>query len=118
MYAPSNVRIIVNNLTKTIGAKWLAPLCIALLLVATVAQAAHFCGFPLLDLSGGAQVRAESPGTTLCLTCLMAQSAAAILLSITFSSLFRRRPRAALLQIHPRPFLESFQLYVRPPPIF
>lgn len=107
----------MNTFTTTAGAKWLALLCLALLLVTAVAQAAHFCGFQSLDLSGGAQVRAESPSTTLCLTCLMAQSAA-IVLSITFSSVFRRRPRASLLQIPPRPFLESFQLYVRPPPIF
>lgn len=107
----------MNYLTKTAGAKWLAPLCIALLLVASVAQAAHFCGFQSLDLGGGAQLRAESPNTTLCLTCLMAQSVAALVLSITFSSAFRRRLRISRLQIHPRPFLESFQLYVRPPPI-
>jgi len=108
----------VNNLAKTAGAKWLASICLALLLVATVAQAAHFCGFRSLDLRGGAQVQAESPNTTLCLTCLMAQWVAAMVLSITFSSVFRRRPRVSLLQIRPRPFLESFQLYVRPPPIF
>ena len=118
MYAPSNGRIIVNNLTKTVGAKCLALLCLALLLVTAVAQAAHFCGFQSLDVSGGAQVRAESPSTTLCLTCLMAQSAAAIVLSVTFAYVFRRRPRASLLRIHSRSFLESFQLYVRPPPIF
>ncbi len=108
----------MNKLTKTAGAKWLAPLCIALLLVATVAQAAHFCGFPSLDLRSGVQVQAESPNTTLCLTCLMAQWVAAMVLSITFSSVFRRRLCVSLLQIRPRPFLESFQLYVRPPPIF
>jgi len=108
----------LNNLTKTAGAKRLALLCLALLLVATVAQAAHFCGFQSFDLRGGAQMRAESPNTTLCLTCLMAQSVAALVLSTTFSSVFRRRLRVSLLQIRPRTFLESFQLYVRPPPIF
>ncbi len=91
---------------------------IALLLVASVAQGAHFCGFQSLDVGGAAQVRAESPNTTLCLTCLMAQSVAALVLSIIFSSVFRRRLRVSRLQIHTRPFLGSFQLYVRPPPIF
>jgi hypothetical protein len=108
----------VNNLTTATGAKWLAPLCIALLLVASVAQAAHFCAFQSLDPRGGPQVRTESPNTTLCLTCLMAQSVASLVLSIAFSSAFRRRLRVSLLQTHPRAFLMSFQLCVRPPPIF
>jgi hypothetical protein len=108
----------VNILTKTAGAKWLAYLAAALLLLATVVQAAHFCGFQSLDLRDGTQLRADSPNTTLCLTCLMAQSVAAIVLSIAFSSIFRRRARILLPQMRPRPFLESFQLYVRPPPIF
>jgi hypothetical protein len=108
----------VNILTKTAGAKWLVYLGAALLLVANVAQATHFCGFQPLDLRDGTQLRADSPNTSLCLTCLMAQSVAAIVLSIAFFSVFRRRVRIPLLQIQPRPFLESFQLYVRPPPIF
>jgi hypothetical protein len=107
----------LNILTKTNGAKWLAYLAVALLLVATVAQAAHFCGFQSLDLHGSTQVRPDSPNTTLCMTCLMAQSVAAIVLSISFCSVFRRRARVSPLQMRPRPFLASFQLYVRPPPI-
>ncbi|MGA8492718.1 MAG: hypothetical protein WB711_20010 [Terriglobales bacterium] len=107
----------MNIHTKTGAAKWLAPLCIALLLVATVAQAAHFCGFRSFDLDDGTQLRADSPATTLCLTCLMAQSVAAIVLSITFSSVFRRRLLFSPLRMRPRSFLSSFQLYVRPPPV-
>ena len=61
-----------------------------------MAQAAHFCGFQSLDLRGGTQLRADSPNTTLCMTCLMAQSAAAIVLSIAFSSVFRRRVRVQI----------------------
>jgi hypothetical protein len=105
-------------LTRTNGAKWLAYLGVALLLVATVAQTAHFCGFQSLDLRDGTQLRPESPNTTLCLTCLMAQSVAAIVLSIAFSSVFRRRARVSPLHLQPRSFLVAFQLYVRPPPTF
>jgi hypothetical protein len=108
----------VNILTRTTRAKWLAYLGAALLLVATLAQSAHFCGFQSLDLRDGTQLRADSPNTTLCLTCLMAQSVAAIALSISISAVFRRRLRVSPLQIQPRPFLEFFRLYVRPPPIF
>jgi len=107
---------IVNVLTKTAGAKLLASLCVALLLVATVAQVAHSCGFQSFDVRDGTQLRADSVNTTLCLTCLMAQSVAAIALSIAFSSVIRRRLRISPPQIRPRSFLESFQLYVRPPP--
>jgi hypothetical protein len=47
---------------------------------------------------------------------LMAQSVAAIALSIGFSAIFHRRLQISPPQVHPRSFLESFQLYVRPPP--
>ncbi|MGC1434976.1 MAG: hypothetical protein WA847_03700 [Terriglobales bacterium] len=107
---------IVNVLTRTAGAKLLACLCVALLLVATVAQVAHSCGFQSFDVREGTQLRADSANTTLCLTCLMAQSVAAIVLSIAFSSIFRRRLQISQPQMHPRSFLESFQLYVRPSP--
>jgi hypothetical protein len=46
----------------------------------------------------------------------MAQSVAAIALSIGFSAIFHRRLQISPPQVHPRSFLESFQLYVRPPP--
>jgi hypothetical protein len=107
----------VNILARTAAAKWVAPLCVALLLVATVAQAAHFCGSQSFSLSDDrTQLRVDSLNTTLCLTCLMAQSVAAIVLSIAFSSIFRRRLQISPPQMQPRSFLESFQLYVRPPP--
>jgi hypothetical protein len=108
----------VNIVTSTSGAKWLVYLCVALLMITTVAQAAHFCGALSTDLNHGTQLRADSANSTLCLTCLMAQSAAALLLAITFTSVLRRRVPVSPLQIHPRALLESFQLYVRPPPIF
>jgi hypothetical protein len=108
----------VNIVTRTSAAKWLAYVAAALLLVAGVGQAAHFCGFQLLDLRDGTQLRADSSNTTLCLTCLMAQSVAAIVLCISFSSIIRRRVRVSPQRMRPRPFLESFQLYVRPPPVF
>ena len=117
--APYNGSTIVNVLTKTAGAKLLASLCVALLLVATVAQVAHFCGFQSFDLPDGrSQLRVDSSNTRLCLACLMAQSVAAIVLSIAFSSIFRRRLHVSLPQMRPRTLLSPFQLYVRPPPIF
>jgi hypothetical protein len=108
----------VNILTRTTRAKWLAYLGATLLLVATLAQSAHFCGFQSFDLRDGTQLRADSPNTTLCLTCLMAQSVAAIVLSLSISAVFRRRLRVSPLRIRPRLFLEFFRLYVRPPPTF
>jgi hypothetical protein len=107
----------LNILNRTTGTKWLAYLGVAVLLVATVVQTAHFCGFQSLDLRDGTQLRPDSPNTTLCMTCLMAQSVAAIALSIAFSSVFRRRARVSPLHLQPRSFLVAFRLYVRPPPI-
>jgi hypothetical protein len=107
----------LNILTRTTGTKWLAYLSVALLLVATVAQTTHFCGFQSLDLRHGTQLRPDAPNTTLCMTCLMAQSVAAIVLTIAFCSVFRRRVRVSPLHLQPRSSLVAFQLYVRPPPI-
>jgi hypothetical protein len=106
----------LNLVTKTAGARLLASLFVALLLIATVAQVAHSCGFQSFDVRDGTQLRTDSPSATLCLTCLMAQSVAAIVLSIAFSSIFRRGLQISPPQMRPRSFLESFQLYVRPPP--
>src|SRR5277367_1373552 len=106
----------LNIFNRTTGTKWLAYLGVAVLLVATVAQTAHFCGFQSLDLRDGTQLRPDAPNTSLCMTCLMAQSVAAIALSIVFFSVFRRRARVSPLHLQTRSFLVAFQLYVRPPP--
>jgi hypothetical protein len=105
---------------KTGWAAWLGAACIVLLLVGTTAQAVHFCGVPAVGSGGTAQLSAvsSSGNSTLCLTCLMAQSAAAALFFITF---FPTRLRSAVVrppQVRPRSFLDSFHLYVRPPPAF
>jgi len=46
----------------------------------------------------------------------MAHSAAAAVLVLVFSPTFRKRTKASVPQVRPKLFLESFQLYVRPPP--
>jgi hypothetical protein len=97
---------------------WLALVCIAVLLVASTAQAAHFCGFRINDTRGAAQLRLTSPNGTLCLTCLMAQSATAMVLLVAFFSVLLSSSRASSPELRPRVFLESFQLYVRPPPAY
>jgi hypothetical protein len=101
-------------------AAWLGVACIALLLAANTAQAVHFCGLPVLGSNGAAQaVQVSSAGPTgsaLCLTCLMAQSAAVALFFVTLFPEWRRRVVVRARQFRPRSFLDSFHLYVRPPP--
>jgi len=97
-------------------AVWLGSACIVLLLVATMAQTVHFCGLPAVGSSGAAQFCSASSGSALCLTCLMAQSAAAALFFIILFPAWRRRVAERHRPVRPRAFLDCFHLYVRPPP--
>jgi hypothetical protein len=113
--------MLVNRQREQNGwAAWVGIACIALLLAATTAQAVHFCGLPVLGSNGAAQSAqvssAGAAGSALCLTCLMAQSAAAVLFFITLFPERRRRVVVRVRQVRPRSFLDSFHLYVRPPP--
>jgi len=101
---------------KTVWTTWLAGLCIAMLLLSTTAQAVHFCELSISGERAVFQSRSASPNSAVCLICLMAHSAAAAVLVLVFSPTFRKRTRASVRQVRPRLFLESFQLYVRPPP--
>jgi hypothetical protein len=101
---------------RTVLATWLAGLCIAMLLLSTTAQAIHFCELSAPGERVAFQSRPASPNSAICLICLMAHSAAAAVLVVVFSPTFRKRTRASVPQVRPRLFLESFQLYVRPPP--
>lgn len=101
---------------KTGWAAWLGATCILLLLVANTVQATHVCGLLVTEASGSLELRAASAKGALCLTCLMAQSAAA---AIVFLGLFPTPLRSAVVrppQVRPRSLLHSSRLYVRPPP--
>jgi hypothetical protein len=91
--------------------------CILLLLAATVAQAAHVCGLAVFDASSATQLRPASATSTLCLICLMAQSAVAAFVFAVLSPVLRYRLVARSPQVAPRSLLDSFRLYVRPPPL-
>lgn len=97
-------------------AAWLGATCILFLLVANTVQATHVCGLLVTEASGSVELSAASANGALCLTCLMAQSAAA---AIVFLGLFPAQLRSAVVrppQVRPRSLLHSFTLYVRPPP--
>ena len=87
-------------------------------MLATTLQAAHFCGMPASGVDGGAQVESASAGSTLCLTCLMAQSLAAGLFFVILFLAQRRRSVARLQPILAGSILDSFPLFDRPPPAF
>jgi hypothetical protein len=101
---------------KTRLPAWLAGLCVAMLLLSTTAQAVHFCELIIPGELVVIQSRPASPNSAICLICLMAHSAATAVLVVVFSPTFRKRARASVPQVRPGLFLESFQLYVRPPP--
>ena len=103
--------------SRTAMPAWLACLCIAMLLLSTTAQAVHFCELSAIGDQLAFQSQPVSPNSAVCLICLMAHSAAAAVLVIAFSPTFRKRVRASVPQVRPKLFLESFQLYVRPPPV-
>jgi hypothetical protein len=101
---------------RTILPTWLAVLCIAMLLLSTTAQAVHFCELSAPGDLVVFQPRDAAPNSAICLICLLAHSAATVVLIVVFSPTFRKRDRITVPQVRPRLFLESFQLYVRPPP--
>ena len=95
--------------------RWLVCSCVALLLLATSAQAAHLCGLLIHGTHPAAQSVSGASGAV-CITCLMAQSSAEAEIVLVFSSNLRCSARVLPPQMQARSFLESFQLYVRPPP--
>jgi hypothetical protein len=101
---------------KTAWATWLVGLCIAMLLLSTTAQAIHFCELSIADDLGVSQSQPAAPNSSVCLICLLAHSTATVVLAIVFSPTFRKRARVSVPLVRPKLFLETFQLYVRPPP--
>ena len=100
---------------RTSWSAGLGYVCIALLLLATSIQAAHICGFRILGAPAVAQARLVPP-SAVCLTCLMAQSSAEAVIFVAFFFTLRCSVGVWPPQMRPRPFLEFFRLYVRPPP--
>lgn len=100
-------------------ARWVsvaALVCILFLLAGGTAEAAHFCGIAVPSSSDSAQLRPTSPATTLCLICLMAQTAVAgAVLLVLFPLQVCKRPMP-LRRVRQQSFLGIFHLYVRPPP--
>jgi hypothetical protein len=101
---------------KTAWTTWLAGLCIAMLLLSTTAQAIDFCELCATGEQGVFQFQPAAPNSSVCLICLLAHSTAAVVLAIVLSPTFRKRARASVPLVRPKLFLETFQLYVRPPP--
>jgi hypothetical protein len=95
----------------------LALVCILLLPAATVAQAAHVCGVSIFGASSATQLRPASATSTLCLICLMAQSAVAAFVFAVLSPVLRYSLVLRSPQVAARSLLDSFRLYVRPPPV-
>ena len=97
---------------------WLGYACIAILLLAATFQAAHICGSQLPDSRHAAQFQSGSPNTPVCLICLLAESTKAVLISISCFLTLWTSVHVCFPQSQPRAFLQSFPLYVRPPPAY
>ncbi len=102
---------------QTKWATWLAVGCFAVVLLSTTVQAAHFCGFRRPDAQATLDLDATSSTSSVCLICLMAPSTSAIILLVAFFVMSRNAPSVGGLQMRPRQILDSFQLYIRPPPL-
>jgi hypothetical protein len=92
-------------------------MCLATVLLSTTAQAAHFCGFRGPDGQAALQLDSSSFGSQVCLVCLTAPSTSAIILLVVFFIVSRGTVFVGRLQRRPKPILDSFQLYIRPPPL-
>ena len=98
---------------------WLGWFCVAVLLLATTAQAAHVCCTLLAPTQNHTQqVTSSATAPRVCLLCLMAGSisiAVAVVATVVGSS---NRARIRSPQTRPDSFLGPFALYVRPPPAY
>jgi hypothetical protein len=94
-----------------------AVVCFAAVLLSTTVQAAHFCAFQEPSAQAIAESDSALSGGPACLVCLMAPSASAIILLIAFVVLSRSSAFVGGLQMRFKPILDSFQLYIRPPPL-
>jgi hypothetical protein len=117
----SNRRLSMRSTySKTGWPALLVYLCVAILLLVGVVQAAHICGLQASQTNISAQNESgSSPASQLCAMCLLIHSVAAVLLLMVVGSpLPRRKIARAVLQVRSIPVLTFFQLYVRPPPVW
>lgn len=97
--------------------RWLSVACVLLVLFASVGQASHFCGLPSGSAGSAAEMQALSASNTLCLTCLMTQSAAVAPLGFMVFAALRPVGNLPIPVACSESFQPSFHLYVRPPPV-
>jgi hypothetical protein len=90
---------------------------LALVLLSTTIQTAHFCGLPVADVQAAVELDRASSGSPVCLTCLMAPSISALILLVAFFAMPGSARFVGRLQMRLKPVLYSFQLYIRPPPL-
>jgi hypothetical protein len=96
---------------------YFAIVCLVGVLLSTTVQATHFCGFRGTDAQAAFELDTASSASPVCLTCLMAPSISALILLVAFFVMARSAAFFGGLQICPRPILDSFHLYIRPPPL-
>ena len=99
------------------GVSGLAVVCLAVVLLSTTVQTAHFCGLRLPDVQTVVELDRASSISPVCLTCLMAPSMSALVLLLAFLTMSASTVFNGRLQMRPKPVLYSFQLYIRPPPL-
>jgi hypothetical protein len=94
----------------------LAVVCLVAVLLSATVQSAHFCGLIAPDTQTALESSANSSGNPVCLICLMAPSISAIILLVAFFIMSGSPRFIGDLYLRPKPILESFRLYIRPPP--
>jgi hypothetical protein len=94
----------------------LAVVCLVAVLLSATVQSAHFCGFSAPGTQTALESSANSSGSPVCLTCLMAPSISAIILLVAFFIMSGSAMFIGDLNLCPKPILESFRLHIRPPP--
>jgi hypothetical protein len=96
----------------------LAVVCLVAVMLSGTVQATHFCGFRKSNSQNALELGLASPGSPFCLICLMAPSTSALILLVAFFTLFRSTACTGSRQIHLSPIIHSFDLYIRPPPLY
>jgi hypothetical protein len=95
----------------------LALVCLATVLLSTTIQTAHFCAFRGANKQAALELDPSSSGSPVCLICLMSPSTSAIILLVAFFIVSRSNAFVGRRRTPLRPILDSFDLYIRPPPL-
>lgn len=103
--------------SQTVPRRWLAGVCVLLLLVGGFAGAIHVCDFSnVVPLSGFTASSSGSTSHDFCAICSLAHSPSLTPVQVTVAPVFDRLADLAVPAVVYTTILQAFALSIRPPP--